>query len=295
SRVYPVDELREGEGRSWDVAIVKSDTLNKKSLYTKFVFVLGEENQVISSNAMSLVDIQLYLTRGNQFQIRAYSTGSPNYDSMNDIGDEIFNKNCYPFLDFVPDVQVIVDVGANIGLASVYFRAHYPEATIHSFECDPLTVYLLKQNAVSIGNCQVHPVRLYSEDIEHSIQLNLQNAISSSTDVCHSFYQPRQFRKASSYLKDINVERVDILKVDDAGSELKILTDLSRNAPGQLSSIKVIYVKFYAEEDGRLIDQLLSLTHVLWQGDVLNAHRGNLCYLHRSYVPQVLGAEPLGR
>lgn len=186
-----------------------------------------------------------------------------------------------------------MDVGANIGLASAYFRMYYPEAVIHCFECDPFAVHLLKQNAISIKECQVYSVGLYSEDISKVFYTGLESTVHSSIheNPYGGFPQSLQFKKASSYVRSIGIERIDILKIDTEGCELQILKDLF----SCIGMIKIIYLEFHSEEDRRLIDQLLSSTHVLWQGDVLNAHRGNLCYLHRSYVPQVPWAEPLGR
>jgi len=47
---------------------------------------------------------------------------------------QILEGKTYPYLDFVDDVQVVFDVGANCGATSVHLARHYPDAEIHAFE-----------------------------------------------------------------------------------------------------------------------------------------------------------------
>ncbi|MCJ2541605.1 FkbM family methyltransferase [Thermostichus vulcanus] len=277
---------------SWDVLITDSNFLEQNkhlALKFKFLFVLGDEGQLLYSNAERLMKVRLLrLSDKPGLLLRIYDE-----DSMNYVVEEIFNRKCYPILDFVPDVQVIVDIGANIGLASAYFRMYYPDASIHCFECDPSAIHLLKQNALEIGNCQVHPVGLYSDDVDKVFYTGLQTTTHGS--IHKSLYSgfPRliELKKASSYLDGLDLNRIDILKIDTEGCELQILKTLF----DRLNRIKLIYLEFHSEEDRRLIDQLLGSTHILWRGNILDGHRGEVCYLNRNYVPCNSPIQPLGR
>lgn len=54
---------------------------------------------------------------------------------------------------------VILDCGANIGLATLFFKWMYPHSEIHAFEPDGVTFELLKRN-VEANN--LHDVHLYN-------------------------------------------------------------------------------------------------------------------------------------
>ncbi|MEN9224921.1 MAG: FkbM family methyltransferase, partial [Thermostichus sp. DRC_bins_24] len=277
----------------FDVIISESKNLEKPVQVprAKFVFILGDEGELVFSSAKKLMEVTSFclpFVNGSQLLLRAYAEDSTNY-----VVDEIFSRNCYPILPFVPDVKMIVDIGANIGLASAYFRAYYKDASIHCFEVDPLALHLLKQNALSIGNCFVYPVGLYSDDLDKVFYTGSQTAAHSSIHQSSysGFAQLLSFRKASSFLEGARIAKIDILKIDTEGCELQILRTLF----SKIAEIKVIYLEFHSEEDRRLIDQFLSPTHVLWRGNILDAHRGDVCYLNRRCMPQDSPIEPLGR
>ncbi len=58
---------------------------------------------------------------------------------------EIFVKGTYAF-NLSDKSPVFYDLGANIGMATLFFKWRYPSATIHAFEPDPETYKLLELN-----------------------------------------------------------------------------------------------------------------------------------------------------
>ena len=50
------------------------------------------------------------------------------------VSGEILKGRTYPPIEFVDGIQMIVDVGANVGASAVYFSRLYPQATIHALE-----------------------------------------------------------------------------------------------------------------------------------------------------------------
>ncbi|MFS8885634.1 FkbM family methyltransferase [Synechococcus sp. H70.2] len=298
SRVHVFKEGHNySNGNIWDVLIVNSssDLISQLLPHSKFAFVLGDQNQIVFSNATRLVNIEtIYysLSRADgsscRVEIRFYKEGE---DSTRYTFDEIFRKQSYPFLDFVDDVSLIVDVGANIGIASTYFRALYPNAKIVCFEPDPLAFHLLKLNSVTIGNCNLYPFGLYSDDIDKVFYSSLITPSHSSVYKNRDTAFPRivRFVKASSFLKSIGIAKIDILKIDTEGCETQILKDLFE----MLADVKIIYLEFHSEEDRRIIDQILSTTHVLCRGNIFDAHRGTLCYLNKKNILHNPLIEPL--
>lgn len=58
---------------------------------------------------------------------------------------------------------VIVDAGANIGTATIWFKHRFPEAAIVAIEPDPGTVEILRLNAAGLEHVYVMPAAIGSE------------------------------------------------------------------------------------------------------------------------------------
>ena len=56
--------------------------------------------------------------------------------------DEVYTRH----FDRLPPQPCVVDVGANIGLFSLFIRERYPGCTVHAFEPSPVHFALLQQN-----------------------------------------------------------------------------------------------------------------------------------------------------
>jgi len=50
------------------------------------------------------------------------------------IANDIFAGTTYPNIPFVSGVKTILDIGANVGAASVYLAMSYPESRVYAFE-----------------------------------------------------------------------------------------------------------------------------------------------------------------
>lgn len=127
----------------------------------------------------------------------------------------------------------IVDAGANIGFASVFFANQFPNARILSLEPEKNNYDMLVRNAAPYPNITAVRGALWSETAELNVvdpglgswgfQVNAQNGASSgpSDHTVHAF-------TVESILRDFGVERIDILKIDIEGSELEIFQTANR-------------------------------------------------------------------
>src|SRR5579863_8488087 len=79
---------------------------------------------------------------------------------------EVFVRQHYYFRAET-SCPVILDCGANLGMASMYFKWLYPNSRIHAFEPDPTTFQLLEQNiARNDMDVQAHNCALWDRDTE---------------------------------------------------------------------------------------------------------------------------------
>ncbi|PLS67628.1 MAG: hypothetical protein CV045_12525 [Cyanobacteria bacterium M5B4] len=269
----------------WDVYIFKS--INPK-VRSRFNIVLDESNQLVYSSLRgfsSLNRLQLKINDNETILISYFHDESAKY-----VIKEIFDNHCYQVLPFLGDINTIVDIGANVGFATAYFRSCYTKAKIYCFEPDPIAFLLLNDNCRVLGNCVAYPIGLYSDDVTKTIYLGESSVHSSiHQSSLASNAHTIDLKKADSFLLEHGITSIDIMKIDTEGCEIEIL----RRVMIHNFSIRVIYLEFHSEEDRRLIDQILSPNYLLWSASIIYGHRGSLCYLRRDLVPKIPGIESL--
>ena len=159
-----------------------------------------------------------------------------------------------------PDIhaKVVLDIGANIGIASTYLSKRFPQAQIYAFEPVPANFSILKANVGSLGN--VHPVQVALGARDGSIDMFHSDAKTNLGG--YSFYERGsdtktrtrvEIRRASSMMRELNLPSVDIIKIDTEGSEHAILTDLGKEF---LSKTRWIYGELHGNKDFELLDFL---------------------------------------
>lgn len=285
-QIHWLDETNTQHGQIWDVYICQTLSPAVRSC---FVIELDERHQMAYSGLAGLNKVvQLKLTSKSG---ASYSITYIDESGCQRVIREVLDDSCYPTQDFaVKDVHVIVDIGANIGIAAAYFRVNYPEAEIYCFEPDPFAFLLLQENARKLRKCHAFPFGLYSSDATRHFYLGESSVHSSMhPNPLAKRVTTVELKEASKFLWENGITPVDILKIDTEGCEVDILRNLSLLNLG----VKVIYLEFHSESDRRVIDQLLSPHYILWQGSIKGGHRGNLCYIRRELCPVVPGLQPL--
>ncbi|MDK9715616.1 MAG: FkbM family methyltransferase [Sulfuritalea sp.] len=160
------------------------------------------------------------------------------------------------------DVEVILDIGGNIGAATVFFSERYPAAKIHTFEPIPGNFSILEKNAGSRarpGSIQCHALALSDKDGE----LEMIHSPSMANNGGWSFYQRGAagseekvsvpVRRSGDFIRSLGLARIDIIKIDTEGAEKEILFGLD---PKQLATVKYIVGELHGERDFELLDWL---------------------------------------
>ncbi len=198
---------------------------------------------------------------------------------------EVVSGQVYPILPFIRDVHTVVDIGANVGAATIYFAQHYPKARIFAFEPATTTYELLVKNTKDLNLVSIFNLGLYDQDMEAPLFIgqddSVTNSIAASCENTGNYCQI-SLRDAKSVFQEQKIESIDILKLDTEGSELPILRSISDWIP----KIGILYLEFHATEDRIEIDRLLAQTHVLFCGRIQSPHRGELCYVLNDQIPE---------
>ena len=130
--------------------------------------------------------------------------------------------------------EVIIDAGANIGLASVYFANKYPDAKIIAIEPEQSNFELLKENTSPYPNIIPVQAALWNRNEEINLvdpglgkwgfMTDEKKPSGKSPDnVCHTV----KALTVDRIIEDYGLKRVNILKVDIEGAEKEVFSDTS--------------------------------------------------------------------
>jgi FkbM family methyltransferase len=137
------------------------------------------------------------------------------------IFDEVVIQNGYHF-PLACDPQVIVDVGANIGMATLWFKARWPQAQVIAVEPDPNNFALLQRNLKDIPGVRTVQAALAPVD----------GAIGFETEGLNpSAYHIRALRPGeegvpaitmATLMRQCGIDHIDLLKLDIEGAEKEV-------------------------------------------------------------------------
>ena len=120
----------------------------------------------------------------------------------------------------------ILDCGANVGLASLYFKRLYPEARITAFESDPEIAAMCGRNLRENGaaDVEVQAVAVWVQ--EGTVRFRQEGADSGAIDGVSTVIDAGIVEVPARRLRDVIArERVDLLKLDIEGAEHAVLPD----------------------------------------------------------------------
>lgn len=124
--------------------------------------------------------------------------------------------------------RTVLDVGANIGLAAVWFHAWLPECQIACVEPDPRNLGLLQKNLAANGiHAKVFPHGAANRAGHAELTIGLETGWSSLQGTGlhdHRRTVPVTIRRIPDILDTLGWPTVDLLKLDVEGAEREILS-----------------------------------------------------------------------
>jgi FkbM family methyltransferase len=196
----------------------------------------------VTAHIVSLACRRAAYVRRGQTRLFGFQFGFDSPDSLEGLLHEHFAQNVFFFHAATPD-PVILDVGANVGDTVLYFKHLYPRATIYAFEPLPDAFRLLTRN---VEANRLAGVRCFQEalaDRDGTMEMYYLAGTSyalSGADrglLTHLGGDGQALaqrfrgvtvpcRRFRDRLADLNLPRIDLLKLDVEGAEVGLLADI---------------------------------------------------------------------
>ncbi|MGN6194456.1 MAG: FkbM family methyltransferase [Ginsengibacter sp.] len=180
------------------------------------------------------------------------------FSSDRKVYDQIFKKQEYkPVIHFfsqffVESPRLIIDLGGNIGLASVYFSALFPNAKIFAVEPFGSNIELAEKNMTE----NISKFKLIKGGVwTTNTTLGLNRKFRDGKEWSINLIEDEKGEVAGFSLLDLlneirEKESVDILKIDIEGTEKKLFED-KEYASNFLKNIKCLAIEIHDEFDCR--------------------------------------------
>ena len=171
------------------------------------------------------------------------------------------------------DARTIVDAGANIGCATIWFKRQYPQAHILALEPDPENFSLTLKNTDGLKNVQVLQAGIWGQKTR--LRIMNPDAWKYALRVEECADGPIQAESIVSILERMGWDHIDILKLDVEGAETAVLaTDVDR----WIQKVNVLIIELHQDvvpECSRLLCAALAKSdfRLSWKGEDLVATR----------------------
>jgi len=183
-----------------------------------------------------------------------YEIWYENSDEFYELKKEIFSENCY-YIELDIENPVIVDAGAHIGMATLYYKMLFPESRIIAFEPVPYNFAILEKN---IHENQLENVELLQAVIApKSGVLRIQEPIGEGAWRSGAGIIPKGWKGIQNNqeikveaigIQEILHEKIDIFKMDIEGMEYEVI----RNAGVLLRNVKNWIIEVHPRRDHRI-------------------------------------------
>lgn len=172
---------------------------------------------------------------------------------------------------------LIFDVGANIGLTTIYFKLIRPDSRVVSFEPEKANFSILKNNIEvnNFKNVEIHNIAVGRKDglmsmyvrngeegdIGASLDLDLRKDFFEKSELAE---EKVKVKKISSFINN----NIDLFKIDIEGGEKDVMTDLVSSA--KIKNIKKINMEFHIYSNNKLSKFLVQLENNKFSYEILN-------------------------
>jgi FkbM family methyltransferase len=154
------------------------------------------------------------------------------FDQATDIGGKLSSSGGFEkqemdlCKEYITETSIVLDIGANIGLHSIYFSSLAKDGYILSFEPSLATFNVLVSNVANIANIVPINLAVSDEGTIRNFYHTSDNAYSSLIDtkrkeVVSTIKVPCM--KVDDVVSGLHLNRVDFVKIDVEGLEFEVL------------------------------------------------------------------------
>lgn len=139
-----------------------------------------------------------------------------------------------------PSPRIILDVGAHVGTASIFFASRFPDCKVVAVEPDANNFRLLLENTQAYRNVEAVHAALWHQDSQLYVEGSETESWASTVNV-EGRGKPVQGLTLKTLTRRLGLEKIDILKLDIEGAEKEIF----ERDPQVLEGVRALYIELH--------------------------------------------------
>jgi FkbM family methyltransferase len=173
---------------------------------------------------------------------------------------EVLAHRQYAALQSLSDVKTVVDAGANIGTASVFFLSAFPKCRVVSLEPDAGNFAVLECNVAPYGD-RAKPIQIALWGTEESLVVSR----GGFRDGAEWSFQVTKTERGSScevqgttisaLIEELGWDTIDILKIDIEGAEREVFSAIDTAV---LNRVRTIAVELHDNEARQVFERAIA-------------------------------------
>lgn len=179
----------------------------------------------------------------------------------------------------IPNDSIIVDIGANIGVFSIFASKNGKNNIIYSYEPIEETYSHLQENII-LNDCKdsIIPFNYAIASKKEKRKMFLVDSVNNTIIESNSNLPSVEIESITleDVFKDNNLERIDLLKLDCEGAEYEIFYNLPDNL---FSKIKEIKMEFHGQKKGEELRDFLIKNNFI----IKRFKKGNLWCINKKF------------
>jgi FkbM family methyltransferase len=171
------------------------------------------------------------------FEKDGYQFYSNTFSHFNSLYNKIFGMGIYRF-HTETDSPFIIDCGANIGMGVCFWKKMHPNSEIVAFEPDPEVFRALAKNVEPFSNVKIIDKAL--SDKVGKVGFTSNSKLSGSLNMSKNL--EKNFEVDTILLSEYLDRKVDFLKIDIEGEEVKVLQEIQ----SKLYFVENIFIEYHS-------------------------------------------------
>jgi len=170
---------------------------------------------------------------------------------------EIFYDDFYKAKFVIKSGDIVVDLGANIGLFSIYVKELYPKTKIYAFEPEKRNFELLKRNMKKYKETYLYKKAVGDKNKKEDLILSRSYLSHSLKDSFYKYWDNTLLTEKVDVvtLDKIIKNRIDVIKIDVEGYEEKAITG-AENIIKTYSPLLLVAIEHFKEQKKNIINIL---------------------------------------
>ena len=198
-------------------------------------YSLSERIRLVAQYYMMLFKNCLFGSFLTSEKFFGYTVHASRYKYIFGIFKIAFYKGQYYF-DLKKNNPLIIDCGANIGVTTLSFHYHFPDAEIHTFEPNKAVFGYLTENTKPYSNIHNHELALASEAGKLQFFVDTKDIGDTNASLNHKTnrvlndtVEVTAIRLSDFIKKELGGRTIDFIKFNIEGSEDSVIEELAQN------------------------------------------------------------------